>query len=445
MAKTITITLKVVTPLFTGGVMQEEKDKGPMPELRAQTIKGLLRFWYRALHPPIPQQPEPWKEEFRIFGSTAGKGNQSVFRLSVDSEPTFEEPSPMPWPAALAYLGYGPVGIVKKKQREKQNLTGPNWVNVTRPWIRPCTEIHLNLRFGPRARPQDIDEVMQACWALCTFGGIGSRSRHGWGSVQLIRVSDPQYNDLTQNFRTEEELKAHITGNLGRFTDPASTQPSYTAFSADTRFILSPLRGTWIGTLQVAGSRMWNWRSLRSQQGAKNFRRDRDLIFDFLRGRYTKPTTDGSFETKISSFPTRVIFGLPHNYFFPSRPGRSSPRPNKAGVDAIVQQDQKKVEIGRRASPLLLTVKQIGGQHAALHTYLPADFLPNGAEIRLSPLDGLEAGQINKKGWDNEHLEESSEVFVENYRALEDYLTELTSATNKANAWVELSVFGSTT
>lgn len=40
----LTVTLKAVTPMFLGGA-----EPNKIAELRAPSIKGALRFWYRAI------------------------------------------------------------------------------------------------------------------------------------------------------------------------------------------------------------------------------------------------------------------------------------------------------------------------------------------------------------------------------------------------------------
>lgn len=406
MAKTITITLKVVTPLFTGSVMQ---GKTPVPELRAQTIKGLLRFWYRALHPPPAQgNPGPWREEFRIFGSTSEQGGQSVFRLSVESPPElFKASGDQKWPVALAYLGYGPISAIQGET---------NCVKVNRPWIPEGTEIKLKLRFGPRTMDGDIEAVMQALWALCTFGGIGARSRHGWGSVQLTDVDDAGYTDLVQEFETREAMCMQIRRNLQRFAKPASDPPEYTAFSNKMQLLLSPaISGTWKDVLKVAGERMQQWRKKRNLSHG-----DHQLVMEYLEGKYV--------DQPLPQYPEGVAFGLPHNFYL-----KKPKPPSTANIDATGKGN-------RRASPLLLSVKRIGSdKHVALHSFLPATFLPRGARVRLSP-----PRDNYKDNWDDKRLESISKTFNQNhspYRVIEDYLTELHRYSESPPSWAHFRVF----
>ena len=70
----LTVTLKTVTPLFLAGA------DGRTPELRAPSIKGMMRFWWRAMK--VLSIEELRKEEGDLFGSS-DEGGGSKFALSV--------------------------------------------------------------------------------------------------------------------------------------------------------------------------------------------------------------------------------------------------------------------------------------------------------------------------------------------------------------------------
>jgi CRISPR type III-B/RAMP module RAMP protein Cmr1 len=84
MSTELRASLRIITPLFTGGA-----DDAPATDgyIRAESINGLLRFWYRALHPT-----EAATNEFRIFGSGGEASSQSLFRLAVEECPPLHEP-----------------------------------------------------------------------------------------------------------------------------------------------------------------------------------------------------------------------------------------------------------------------------------------------------------------------------------------------------------------
>ena len=72
-SRPITLKCEVITPMFLTGA------DGTTPELRPPSIKGALRFWWRALNGHLPLE-ELKKREGKIFGDTQ---NRSKITLSV--------------------------------------------------------------------------------------------------------------------------------------------------------------------------------------------------------------------------------------------------------------------------------------------------------------------------------------------------------------------------
>ena len=72
----------------------------------------------------------------------------------------------------------------------------------------------------------------------------------------------------------------------------------------------------------------------------------------------------------LISHPQRVVFGLPHNYFYSGNDTNG----HSASVDAST---------GRRASPLIIHIHQIGNQFQSVHCLLKSEFLPSGATVDI--------------------------------------------------------------
>ena len=62
------VELETVTPLYMGGAFQQ-------PEFRIPSVKGLLRYWYRALDPKFRER------ESVIFGSASTRQSGFLMRL----------------------------------------------------------------------------------------------------------------------------------------------------------------------------------------------------------------------------------------------------------------------------------------------------------------------------------------------------------------------------
>jgi CRISPR-associated protein Cmr1 len=71
----------------------------------------------------------------------------------------------------------------------------------------------------------------------------------------------------------------------------------------------------------------------------------------------------------VSTHPRRVVFGLPHNYYFSSYQEKV---------------DVKPARLERRGSPLFIHIQELSnGQYAAVTAIYPSEFLPPGERIRV--------------------------------------------------------------
>ena len=97
-------TYRVTTPLFLGGANPETD-----AELRPSTLKGLLRFWFRAIAlSRLHEYSEVKNLENDIFGSTE---KQSSFLLTIDQQEELSKiNSGDNWKLRLA-MGYGVVTV----------------------------------------------------------------------------------------------------------------------------------------------------------------------------------------------------------------------------------------------------------------------------------------------------------------------------------------------
>jgi len=94
--------LETVTPLFCGGA-----DKGLVPELRASSIRGALRFWLRALLGGVlgDRPDEIFRHESQVFGST-DHASPVVVRIQAKRE-EFLDLAESWFKGALKELGIG--------------------------------------------------------------------------------------------------------------------------------------------------------------------------------------------------------------------------------------------------------------------------------------------------------------------------------------------------
>ncbi len=346
-------TYRVTTPLFLGGA-----DSDANAELRPSTLKGLLRFWFRAI--ALPQLKE-WSEvkslENNIFGSTK---KQSTFLLTIhEQEGLSERKIGDNWRNSLGlrYLGYG---IVNRDGK------------TIRPYLKQGGRFTIRLRTKKDVPKDTVFFLPLALQALGLFGAAGARSRKGFGSLSLESLTCDG-EEIWKAPVTVEELKEcqKTFFDKIKLSESSNSLPEYTAFSSQSQMWIVHTGTDAFELLNDLGYEMLRYRSYGRKVGGKhilpdhsdaeqNFADDHDLMLDFCGGK------------QIQIHPRRVVFGLPHNYYFIS---------TRDNVD-ILPADKER---NRRASPLFIHIHALSANsYATVLTLLPAIFLPPNEKIKIS-------------------------------------------------------------
>lgn len=352
---TLEATFRIVTPMFLGGA-----DQGPGDGIRPPSVKGALRFWWRALN---------WgrfdsecssralalnllhDEEVRLFGGSAEQGGQGSFLLRAahgrllctrkgDVHFNFSRKS------AARYLGYGL--MVAYGRRDGSTKDG----QLERPCLNEDQTFAVTFVFR-----REIDaSVREALIAFGLLGSLGSRARHGMGSVALLSIREggrETWSAPTDEAAYRERIQALFAGRY-RLTD----EPPFTAFSQAASIDCLLAAATPYDALEAFGQAMLMYRSWGQSSkgnvlpggGVSEMRFQSD--HDWSKG--TRPT---------NFHPRRVAFGLPHNY----------------GKTDNLKVNADKHE--RRASPLFFHVHLVGELFLGIAIHLPAQFLPHGEKI----------------------------------------------------------------
>lgn len=364
MKRTVTAAFQVVTPMFLGGVDQQPEG------IRAASVKGALRFWWRAWAWDAIRTQHPddltalralHAREAHLFGlaakdgkNDAVKGGQGVFIMHVRDDQVgkvLSAPFGRSFDNGILYL----LGMGLGSFKDGNHCTR-SAIPAARNGQDPSFEIKLI--FKPGTSPEDEKSVITALRLFGALGALGSRARHGMGSVRLIRLQGEGWTDW-QAPQSVEDYKKELNS---LWPKPQSDRlPPLSAFSRQTRLDISAQHASHIRLLDDVGREQQLYRSfgrdgkVNRVTAERNFRSDHDLIFDATAGK------------EVSQVPKRVVFGLPHNYFFSSTNA-------KADVNYRPEEGE-----GRRASPLLLHVHRLGEVHFAVHLLLPAQFLPPSA------------------------------------------------------------------
>lgn len=317
-------TFQIVTPMFMSGSNQNTF------ELRASSIKGALRFWWRALaYGRFSGDLRRIRlEEAKIFGSSdLGQGSFLLKVEKTSSANTQKASEVFRNKPGLKYLG---LGIADNRQG-----------------IAHGSHFSLSLLF----RENVVDStVIQAIKALGLLSGLGGRSRRGFGSLTLEQIK------IEGNCIWEKPLDivSYATEIAELLKEATPDHPKYSAFSTKTR-IEVVLEGQ--NPIDLHNNVGLAFQRFRSAQGEKNFPEDARIVASALD---KKP---------IHGHPKRIIFGLPHNYFF---------------KDSNKRLSVKGSNFERRASPLFIHIHNFSeGRFAAVILTLPGRFLPEGEEISV--------------------------------------------------------------
>lgn len=163
-------TLTVTTPVFN------DHDDGC---LRVPSLRGALRFWFRALigHRVGNNAQALSKAEEHVFGSTK-RPSPVRMRLAHQPEPAGAGPGFLAGAdrTGIAYLAG--LGLASGKR-------------LTRPYLAPGRNQTARLKIKFSGQP-DVDALfLGSLWLLCAYGGIGSRTRRGFGGLRLQHAEGP--------------------------------------------------------------------------------------------------------------------------------------------------------------------------------------------------------------------------------------------------------------
>ncbi len=188
---------ELITPLFGGGVTPAEAD--PVTIVRATEIRGNLRFWWRACRGGKSEfkgdPAEMKKAEDKIWGKAYEKEDtppaqdETVqIRVEINHSDTPKTISPF---------------VVVEKEGRKQ--VRPNSEPETPPAyaafpLQPTDEdiqagiepktvlVKVSFKLIISFPKEKQKEVEAALWAWETFGGIGARTRRGFGALRCVSI-----------------------------------------------------------------------------------------------------------------------------------------------------------------------------------------------------------------------------------------------------------------
>ena len=341
----LTVQLSAVTPLFLGGADPNER-----AELRPASIKGLLRYWFRAL------DGDYRRNEARYFGSTDTGQSPCLLRVSDWIEGKEE------WPY----------------REEKWNRrTGTGYLGFTlnlppneRRAIAAGERFALEIQPRPGAdSPALRRSWLGSLWMLAHVGGIGSRARRGLGSLRIESWEGwTECNQLKLPCQATsaaewEAFGRDALGNALLLWFPNRPAPDHTTLASKSRFrLLKTPHNSWDAALRQAGELLMRFRENRREPPPDKRQPDYPRIKNALKNHHL---TGRMVTAELEEGPVAAGFGLPLAYRY-GQWGEITFR----GVDH-----------DRAASPLFVRVVKLGDKYHGAFIHLPSPLLPPGEEV----------------------------------------------------------------
>lgn len=395
-----TLHLRVLTPMFTA----DSPDSGPAT-VRVPSVRGALRFWLRAViagRQGLVGRDDLaalWAAEEAVLGSTRVP---SRIGLRIRKQPDSCTETHPSWAFDLDHRGFDGAQYLLGQGlwSNKKNETG-----LTRSYVPESAELDLDVRFS--GDPHVDARFMLALWTWLTYGGLGARTRRGFGQLGCVGVSGDLPGGWTQKTlerpsgrNTWTKLGKLVFPPVAPWAEPAAWTGVPTGSAADEAEHPALDRRWW--KLEVVGWRDSvpdpqrshevddeparslgiafhragvKWRLFRAGRGAAVD--DDGLPFQGTRS----PEWTGVVHGPGTDYPVGAL-GLPVNYY-----SRSTGTTYKAAVTPRTPGPDP--EELRRASPVWLRpVPLHDGTWVLVTFYFAARLLPPDAVLELRPSRG---------------------------------------------------------
>jgi CRISPR-associated protein Cmr1 len=344
--------------------------RGAPPELRSPSIRGAMRYWYRALlggstflndHELLSKLHS---KESELFGSTDRGGALST-RLSQAAQLPYESYQKDP---ALKGTGGSFLPTGKDYLLWSMGSTGgrpgaPRY-QPSRQYIKPGATFKFIL--SAQLQPDTIDKGNAAFWLLSNLGSIGSRANRGAGSIQAVAESSPRllFNTSSSIKELQDYLRDGIQKCLKIVTGedwgtlPENQQAEFDTIHPQTCNVWVVADGpngwdTYLAALNGLGSRFRDYRTHQNPLG----RSDHDAVLKWFENGGKGPVIK------------RPVFGLP----IPFRYSNGGPS------DVIIHEKGD-----RRGSPLHMRITKLAnGKYVGVLTLFKSRFLPEHTDLKL--------------------------------------------------------------
>ncbi len=364
--------IKLITPAFLAGAMEIEaqtplRDRGKIPRhrligpdgdgLRVPSLRGVLRFWFRAME-GLGDTALLARRESAVFGGPeSGQG----LRIVPVRQSNWRAQIPPDLGNAEAYLGYGPLQHVKGEGVSSHHKLG----------FRDAIPAGAKFSFRAIGRESQLRDLRRCLVLLHLFGGLGARSRRGWGSVAVAAECIPARQDKETFASWVARCLAFVWPEGGDRPSQRPTEPRYSAFWKDTSiryFNAVPGRGGGGGALSTYGAVFAQF--FEAFRGARLYNRNQPTRSPAIAAADHELECEALKTGNLVTAPRRLAFGFPYNVRFSNQSTLTFRARSGAGHAA---------EVTRRSSPLLLKViEEAPGRYAGMGLFLKSPLFSSG-------------------------------------------------------------------
>ena len=360
----LSIELVSTTPIFGGGVVAGQPDE--RVPIRVPSIRGHLRFWWRALQVPGMPADEMRDRERELFGGAAGdEGAASHVIVTVS--------------------GVGSANLDQSPIRAQDDAGYALWPARQPPKDRWKPDLKFTLTLdAPRS---DSAAVRQALLAWILFGGYGGRTRRGLGS--LACASEAARREWLPAAATAQAIADRLARDV--FANPKALPATDTPRLAGATLLTGPTRPSAHAAWTEALEMLSNFRqgTNLAREPASTIRppherrpgRSRWPEADKVRQLVSRPTAHDPRYNDTPAWP-RAAFGLPIVARFQQEvtKGQRYAISEPASFE-LVWQDANGKPRDRLASPLILKPLALrNGQFAPIALWLDRAF-PDGMVV----------------------------------------------------------------
>lgn len=374
MLKKITFEIETITPMFLAGADQSKA------EIRAASIKGLLRFWWRALQAESDLEKLRQKEA-QIFGSSDEGVGGANFSIRV-TQPNEKPIAVYPNPGRQDPVGYHLYSVFMQKGKE-------------RPYYPEGSKFKIILS----SRDENVLKIASASlWTLVYLGAIGTRARRGAGNmvVRDIKGEGELFSDTALDFIPKGSNSQEVAEWLKRNFESAKK-----IINNGKAMFISEYSNLSFSRFVIANEPFKTWKDALGATGFKSFR-------DNNKSRI--------FETASFGFP--IIHRTSHTTVT-----------GRAGNENLL----------RRTSPIIFKVIKSNNHYYWLVIRLSGEFLPEGGVI----ISGRGVSQKPDYGIIDEFWSELKNKGKEHILSMPDTLEEIIEKIKKEANPQKIILFGS--